>query len=208
MGMAEALVLTPHHPGLTHLDALAHMPVDGLVYPGRPLAEAVTAGGVQHGSTTAFADGVLTRGVLLDRAPGGRLPCAHPITGVDLEVAERRGGVSLEPGDAVVVRGGWTFSWDGGSPTPGMTVGAIAWMQRRDVSVYAGDAFPPMDPQVPMPLHMIGLTRLGMPLIDGAVVEELAAVCAELGRYAFLLTIAPPRLRGATGVPVAPLAIF
>ncbi len=211
MGMSEVLVVTPHHPGLTHLDAPAHMQVDGLVYPGRPLTEAVTPAGVEHGSTTAFADGVLTRGVLLDLAPGGRLPSAHPIAGADLDAAERRAGVRVEPGDALVVRGGWAFSWDGGEPTPGMTVDAVAWMQRRDVCLYAGDigdAFPPMDPQVPMPLHQVGLTRLGMPLIDGAQVEDLASTFAELGRYAFLLTVAPPRLRGATGVPVNPFAIF
>jgi hypothetical protein len=92
-----------------------------------------------------------------------------------------------------------------------MTVDAVAGMQRRDVSLYAGDigdAYPPIDPQVPMPLHQVGLARLGMPLIDGAEVDELAVVCAELGRCAFLLTVAPPRLRGATGVPVNPLAIF
>ena len=211
MGMAEALILTPHHPELTHLDAVAHMPIDGFVYPGLPLTEAVTAAGVVHGSTTAFAAGVVTRGVLLDLAPGDRLPSAHPITGADLDAAERRSGVRLEPGDALVVRGGWTFAWDGGTPTPGMTVDAIAWMQRRDVALYAGDvgdAFPPMDAQIPMPLHMVGLTRLGMPLIDGAKVDELAAVCVELDRHAFLLSVAPPRLHGATGVPVNPLAIF
>jgi hypothetical protein len=39
-------------------------------------------------------------------------------------------------------------------------------------------------------------------------VDELAAVCAELGRYTFLLTVAPPRIHGLTGVPVNPLAIF
>jgi hypothetical protein len=92
-----------------------------------------------------------------------------------------------------------------------MTLDALAWMQRRDVSVYAGDigdAHPPVDPQMPMPLHFVGLARLGMPLIDGTEVEELAAVCAELGRHTFLLSIAPPRLRGATGVPVNPQAIF
>jgi kynurenine formamidase len=212
MGMAEVLVLTAHHPGLTHLDAVVHIPVDGHIYPGRPLAEAVTPAGVQHGSSTAFADGVLTRGVLLDLAPGDRLAPAYPVTGVDLDAAEQRSGVRLEAGDAVVVRGGWTFlSWDQGTPMPGMTVDAVAWMRRRDVSVYAGDigdAFPPIDPQVPMPLHQVGLARLGMPLIDGAAVDELAALCAELGRHAFLLTIAPPRLRGVTGVPVNPLAIF
>lgn len=209
MGMAEVLVVTPHDPGLTHLDAFAHMPVEGLVYPGRPVTEAVTAAGVRHGSTAAFAAGLLTRGVLLDLAPDGRLPSAHPITGADLDAAEQRAGVALEPGDALVVRTGWTFSW--AEPTPGVTVDAVAWMHRRDVSLYAGDvgdALPPMDPRVPLPLHMVGLTRLGMPLIDGVAVEELAAVCAELGRHAFLLAVAPPRLRGATGVPVNPLAVF
>ncbi len=212
IAMAEVLVLTPHHTGLTHLDAVVHIPVDGHIYPGRPLTEAVTqTGGIRHGSTTAFADGFITRGILLDLAPGARLPPAHPVTGADLDTAERRSGVRVEPGDALVVRGGWSASRDLGTPMPGMTVDAVAWMHRRDVAVYAGDigdAHPPLDPQVPMPLHQVGLARLGMPLIDVAEVDELAAVCYELDRYAFLLSIAPPRLRGATGVPVNPLAIF
>lgn len=211
MGMAEVFTVVPHDPGLTHLDAVAHMPVDGLVYPGRPVADAVTPAGVDHGSTTAFADGVLTRGVLLDLAPDGRLPAGHPITGADLDAAEERAGVRVEPGDALVVRTGWTASWDGDEPSPGVTLDAVAWMHRRDVSVYAGDigdAVPPLDPQLPMPLHMVGLTRLGMPLVDGAAVDELAAVCAELGRNAFLLALAPPRVRAATGIPVNPMAVF
>ena len=211
MAMAEVLVVTPHNPGLTHIDATVHIPVDGQVYPGHPLSEAVTPTGVRHGSTTAFADGVLTRGVLLDLAPGDRLPPAHPVTGADLDAAEQHGGVPLEPGDALVVRGGWSFSRDPDHPMPGMTLDAVAWMRRRDVSLYAGDigdAHPPVDPDVSLPLHLVGLARLGMPLIDGAEVEELAAVCAELGRRSFLLSAAPPRLRGGTGVPVNPQAIF
>lgn len=211
MGMAEVLIVTPHDPGLTHLDAVAHMPIEGRVYPDRPFTESVTAGGVVHGSTTAFADGLLTRGVLLDLAPDGRLPEGHAITAADLDDAERRGGTRLEPGDALVVRSGWTVDWNAAAPAPGVTVDAVAWMQRRDVSLYAGDVgdtFPPLDTDMPMPLHMVGLARLGMPLIDGAEVEPLAAVCRELGRSTFLLVVAPPRLRGATGVPVNPLAVF
>jgi hypothetical protein len=38
--------------------------------------------------------------------------------------------------------------------------------------------------------------------------EELAAVCARLSRWSFLLTAAPPRILGMTGIPVNPLAIF
>jgi hypothetical protein len=33
-------------------------------------------------------------------------------------------------------------------------------------------------------------------------------LCAQLGRYSFLLTVAPPRIHGLTGVPVNPIAVF
>lgn len=211
MGMSEVLVVTPHDPGLTHLDAVAHMPINGRIYPGREVAEAVTVGGVAHGSTAAFAAGVVTRGVLLDLAPGSRLAPGHPISAADLEAAEHDSAVRLEPGDALVVRAGWRLSWEDEIPAPGMSVDAVSWMHQRDVSLYAGDigdAFPPLDPQVPMPLHMVGLARLGMPLIDAADVEDLVTVCDELDRRAFMLSVAPPRLLAATGVPVNPIAIF
>ena len=96
-------------------------------------------------------------------------------------------------------------------PVPGVSVGAVRWMHRRGVSLYTGDiedARPPLNPGAPAPLHKIALVRLGMPLIDAANVEELAAVCAELSRYSFLLALAPPRILGMTGIPVNPLAIF
>ncbi|NHA68126.1 cyclase family protein [Phycicoccus flavus] len=211
MGMAETLVLTPHDPSLTHLDAVAHIPVDGMVYPGRPLAECVDPGGVRHGSTAAFGDGVVTKGVLLDLAPGDRLPPAHGITGTDLDAAAERGGVTVLPGDAVVLRGGWTFAWDAEEPTPGLTLDAVAWLHRHDVALLAGDvgdAFPPLEGEMPMPLHLVGLARLGLPLVDGASVEDLAAVCGRLSRSSFMLVVAPPRIHGATGLPVNPLAVF
>jgi hypothetical protein len=66
----------------------------------------------------------------------------------------------------------------------------------------------PLNPGSPAPLHKIALARLGMPLIDAANVEELAAVCAQLSRYSFLLALAPPRILGMTGIPVNTLAIF
>lgn len=211
MGMAEVITVTPHHPALTHIDALVHMPIDGVVFPAVPLGDAVTGGIVTHGSTSAFAAGIVTRGVLLDLAPGGRLPSAHPITADDLDAAEARGGVQVEPGDALVVRTGWTFRWDADEQGPGVTVDAVRWLHDHDVSVWAGDvgdSFPPLDSDVPMPLHMVGLARLGMTLVDGVAVEELATVCAEVGRTAFMLVVAPPRISGLTGVPVNPIAVF
>jgi kynurenine formamidase len=204
---ADVIIVT-NHGFWTHLDALSHQAIDGLVYPGRPVAGSVTPAGVTHGSTTAFASGVVTRGVLLDLAADGPLS-GGPVTGPDLDAAEERQGVTLESGDALVLRGGRTLKDD--PPVPGVSVDAVRWMHRRGVSLYAGDigdARPALNPGTPAPLHKIALVRLGMPLIDAASVEELAAVSAELSRYSFLLTIAPPRILGLTGILVNPLAIF
>jgi hypothetical protein len=58
------------------------------------------------------------------------------------------------------------------------------------------------------PPHRVGVARLGMPLVDVADSGELATVCAEEGRFSFLLVAAPPRLGAARGVPVNLLATF
>ena len=49
---------------------------------------------------------------------------------------------------------------------------------------------------------------MGMPLLDNANFEELAATCAELGRWEFQLVIAPLVVEGGTGSPVNPIAVF
>ncbi|MEV7088381.1 cyclase family protein [Streptomyces sp. NPDC093085] len=208
---ADMMLVTNHHVRSTHLDALAHQMVEGQVYPGRPGAESVTPAGVRHGSTRAFAAGIATRGVLLDLAAEGPLPAGYAVTRADFEAAEARQGVRLESGDALVVRFGWEYAIDPARPMPGIGLDAVRWMHERGVSLYAGDlgdAHPPLDPALPGPLHRVALPLLGLPLIDVADLAELAAVCAETGRYAFLLTVAPPRVHGLTGVPVNPLAIF
>ena len=133
------------------------------------------------------------------------------MTGADLDAAQVQCGIRVDPGDALVVRGGWTVHRDAGEPVPGMSLDAVAWMHEHDISVYLGDigdARPPLSQRMPILLHQVGIARLGMPLVDGAEVGELSAACAELGRYSFLLSIAPPRILGATGMPVNPQAIF
>jgi kynurenine formamidase len=210
-GTAELVMLMTHHPEVTHLDSLVHQVVDGNVYPGIALEEAGGAAGYRHGSTVVFAQGVVTRGVLVDLAADGPLPEGHGVTGAELEKACARAGVEVRSGDALVVRGGWDYAASLDRRIPGLTLDAVAWMHRHGVAVYAGDigdGRPPVDPRVPGPLHRVALARLGMPLIDVADPTELAAACVEEGRATFLFVAAPPRLGAASGVPVNPLAIF
>ena len=43
---------------------------------------------------------------------------------------------------------------------------------------------------------------------DNANLEDLARTAARLGRWEFLLTVAPLRLANVTGSPVNPIAVF
>ncbi|MCO4252131.1 cyclase family protein [Pseudarthrobacter raffinosi] len=211
MAMAELLVITTHHPQLTHIDALTHTVVDGMVYPGVPLSERGNAAGISRGSSSIFAGGVLTRGVLIDLAEDGPLPVDYGVTGADLDGALARTGTEFLPGDALVVHGGWDLSKDTGGTFPGMTLDAVAWMHRHDVSVYLGDirdVRPSHNPGIRSPLHHVGIVRMGMPLVDSADPTELVRVCREEGRNSFMLVLAPQRLEGATGLPINPMAIF
>jgi hypothetical protein len=72
----------------------------------------------------------------------------------------------------------------------------------------AQDVRPPVFPDVPSPVHAVGLVAMGMPLLDNADVEELAAHCAEQQQWEFLFMVAALPIAGATSSAVNPLAVF
>ncbi|MFG3133265.1 cyclase family protein [Streptomyces tendae] len=209
IALTDSLVVNTHNAALTHLDAFAHIPVDGHVYPGVPTQDAVTPTGVKHGSADPFTAGIVTRGVLLDLASNGDgLTADGRVGGADLAAALKRTGTSLYAGDAVALRGGWDTDQPLHRPVPGLDLSAVTWLHEHGVSVYLGDIGDPRPPVFPMPLHQVALARLGLPLVDAARLDDLAAVCGELVRWSFLLVLAPPRITGTTGLVVNPLAIF
>jgi hypothetical protein len=57
-------------------------------------------------------------------------------------------------------------------------------------------------------VHLVGLVAIGLWLLDNCDLDELAATCASLGRWEFMLSVLPLRLAGATGSPVNPVAFF
>ena len=48
----------------------------------------------------------------------------------------------------------------------------------------------------------------GVGLVDDALLEPLAAACAEEGDYEFMLMVLPVVIIGGTGSPANPVALF
>jgi kynurenine formamidase len=210
-----------HGMAFTHIDALCHICIDGVMYNGVP-ADEVTSHGARRNSIMAAASGVCGRGVLLDvpRALGRDwLDPTHRISAAELEQAEKQGGVTVGPGDVLFVSTGrmrWRRAEGPGIITQGMAgLGAdcIQWLRDRDVAVLGGDGVsdyvgPDMVPGWPMPIHQCLIAGMGVHLIDNVDLAPLADACADEGRWSFLVTIAPLRIAGATGCVVNPIAVF
>jgi hypothetical protein len=58
------------------------------------------------------------------------------------------------------------------------------------------------------PIHALAIPAMGMHLLDTLQLEDLAALCAEQGRWEFQVVVAPLRLPPATGSPINPVAIL
>ncbi len=63
---ADSVTIPCHGYAMTHIDALCHVALDGLTYNNRKAEEVVTRDGLTFGSVLPLADGIVTRGVLLD----------------------------------------------------------------------------------------------------------------------------------------------
>ena len=204
----------------THLDALAHVSFEGLIYNGRRRSEVATLKGVTFGSILAQQAGIFTRGVLLDIAAVRGVDWLEPHDGVtveDLERAEEREGVHVGSGDALFVRVGLAVHEASLGrplaipPRSGLMPETLPWLHEREVAVFGGDCVervPYGSDEMPMPLHQIGIAGMGLTLLDWPEVEGLAEACREHERYEFLLTVAGLPIPGGTGSVVNPIATF
>jgi kynurenine formamidase len=217
-GSLDVVGLTCHGFAVTHVDALCHIfTPEGRhgMYNGYSTDNVRPTGSLKLGIEHVGAQGIVGRGVLLDVAGvrGGPLPLGTPFTPDDLEAAERQHGVLVGEGDIVFVRNGAgpANTYRHGT---GLHASCLRWLKERRVAVIGndsdGDVHPPLAgfQAWTEPLHMVGMPYLGLTLLDQAELDDLAATCAQEARWAFFVTAAPWRLRGATGSVVNPLAIF
>ncbi len=59
-----------------------------------------------------------------------------------------------------------------------------------------------------IPVHLLVLVALGMPILDNMDLEAVSRATAEHGRWEFLWTASPLRVRTGTGSPLNPIATF
>ena len=87
---------------------------------------------------------------------------------------------------------------------PGLSTQSIEWIRDHDVALVATDTltfevYPCEDPQVFMPVHMIHLRDMGLAQGQNWHLDDLAADCAADAQYDFLLVATPLPLTGAVG---------
>jgi kynurenine formamidase len=213
----EELIVTELGQVGTQFDGLAHITIGGLAYncyDTLPTDRLLRAGfdkmGVEKVGT------IFTRGVLLDIAGlkgVEMLEAGSEITATDLEAALRRQGVTINPGDAVLIHTGWGKLWMkdnakyNGSPA-GAGIAAANWLVERQpvlvgTDTFPVEVFPNPDPDLFGPVHQIFLVVNGIYLLENLDLEGLARDRV----YEFAFVLQPLKIKGGTGSTVAPSAI-
>ncbi|HEX4819194.1 MAG TPA: cyclase family protein [Acidimicrobiales bacterium] len=187
----------------------------------------------EHGVHFWAEHGIVTRGVLADvtRVRSIEPGEADPIDPDDVAKALDAQGVAVEHGDILLIRTGWTTwyrsldtaareSAAGKRQSCGLVAGprTVRFLWDLGIAAVAGDhpameVFPPgtgtegIDDLEQLFMHMQLLPRLGMPIGELFDLDALADACAADGRWDFMFTSAPLRLRNGVASPPNALAI-
>ena len=178
--------------------------------------------GIEH----MAAHGMQGRGVLVDlhrHLGNARTLVDH----VQLQSIMRADGVTVEPGDVLLLRTGFAelIVEMAGQPDPAVLHDSCAVLNGRDAHLlqwitdsgisalvadnYAVEAYPAVTihgRKSVLPLHHHCLFKLGLPLGELWYLRELADWLHAHSRHRFMLTAPPLRLPGAVGSPVTPVA--
>lgn len=214
LSTANELIVLCGHSG-THLDALGHASVRGRVHGGKRTEDLEGHLGLK-GLDVGSLPPVLARFLLFDVAletGGPPLPAGHAVTAQYLSTIADKLGLAPGRGDVALVRTGWGGLWNephryegGEGGIAGIDLSAARWLAERGVAMVGADNLTvevePKDAK-DLPVHAFCLVERGIHLLENLLLEELAR--AQL--YEGLIVVAPPRLVGATGSPVRPVAL-
>lgn len=202
----------------THIDALCHTWDNEGMWNGRKPDEVLSVDGAAWGSIDKWKDGIITRGVLLD-VPAYRgepyVTEEKPVTGEELAAIAKHEGLSVEPGDALVIYSG-RDRWDGEHPVwgsqssrPGLHGSCLEFLRDTDTSVIAWDMqdSTPNEWQLPWTVHGV-IFAYGIAIVDNCDLVAVSEAAKAEGRYEFMFVISPLYVPGGTGSPANPLAVF
>lgn len=205
------------HTG-THLDSLGHVWHDGTMFGG--VEENTTIERLQYlGMDTVAQSGIVVEAVLLDfpRHLGiERLPPRYHVRLNDVIDCLDHQQVAIPSRGALIVRTGWLAD-PCAVPTeePGITADQdiLNWFRHSSIVLYGTDT---LGNELAWDQHCLEyqslhrhlVSDMGILFLEAVDVEHLAQYCEEVGQYRFCLMVNPLPIRGATGSPVNPLAIF
>jgi kynurenine formamidase len=205
----------------SHLDALCHILYKDQTYNGYARAEVNTEKGCTKLGIDNLKQGVITRGVLIDIPRLKGVAYLEPGTAVyqeDVEAWEKKAGVKIGPGDALLLRTGrWTRRekvgpWAVGQSAAGFHASIATLLKARGVALLGSDAasevMPSLVEGVNLPVHTLVITALGIHILDNQDLERLAETAARLKRWEFMLMLNPVPVTGGTGSPLNTLAVF
>lgn len=207
----------------TQWDGLGHIFDHGKAWNGRAAGSVVDSFGDHITGIQTVKEKLVSRGVLLDVAgflgENNELADGYAITSEDLDRTAEHQGVEIRRGDIIMVRTGqltrarregWG-TYAGGS-APGLSFGTAGWIHGNEVAAVATDTWgfevrPNEFEGAFQPLHQIAIPHMGLFLGELWDLDELAADCAQDGKYECLLIAGPIPFTGAVGGPVNPIAM-
>ena len=210
-----------HGITVTHVDSLAHFFWEGKTYNGFPAHLVSTSLGATFGSVEEAKNGLVTRAVLVDVPMIRGVDWVERGEGVmpeDILAAEDRCGFRVEEGDILLVRTGTLHrrnvegpvSYETGSSA--CQAACLPLFHERSIAMLGSDTGNDVSPRqyssVPLPIHQVGITAMGLWILDNANLEEVSEACRQRNRWEFMVSIGPLRLHNTTGSPVNPIAIF
>lgn len=157
-----------------------------------------------------------TRAVLFDIVAlrGRRMDAGEEITVIDLENALSKQGVEAPgSGDVAILHTGWGSLWIEDNETfnsgaPGIGLEAAAWLIDKGVAVVGSDTWPvevvPNPDGLAFPVHQEFIPKNGIFIHENLATERMA----DLKVYEFAYIFAPVPIKGATGSPGAPMAVY
>jgi kynurenine formamidase len=214
--------------GSTQWDALSHAWYGDTLYNGvdqSAIKSAPAAGGATKLGIENVKTGFVGRGVVIDVVAykGGSLPQGYAISRDDIEGALKRQKSKVMEGDVVIIRTGVVpgyYKMKGpleqmqfiAAPQAGIDLDVVDWAAEAKVSGLAADnialeVIPNPKPEKTFSVHGALLKDLGIYIGEIWWLEELAADCAEDGRYEFFLAAQPLNITGAVGSPLNPIAV-